>query len=213
MRHLSKQPFQRRRLSAAFTLVELMITVAVVAGAFVSLAALSGRFSNMLRSANDATMITQSLQERMEQIRSASWNTITSEEIPPTDEDVATDDAADDGSDASNEVYTDPTEFPDDLTDADASDPGLLNLLETATPSSARINNLTEEVTVTKYPEGSTPIRIRRNPDGTLTTLSHNPDLVGEYMVRIVVRMTWTSSTGGATRNQSAQLIVTKSSQ
>lgn len=203
----------RANLRAAFTLVELMVTIGVVSGAFVTLVALSGRFSNMLRSANDSTMVTQSLQERLEQIRSASWTSITSEEIPPTDTDVSSDDATDESADPSNEVLTDPTLFPDDLTDADSSEPGLLTLLESATPSSAHINNLVEEVTVTKYPEGSTPIRIRRNADGTLTTLSHNPDLVSEYMVRVVVRMTWTSSAKGNERNQSAQFILTKSSQ
>jgi type II secretory pathway pseudopilin PulG len=211
--HLSKLRSLRGRFRAAFTLVELMVTVGVVAGAFATLAALSGRFSNMLRSANDSTMAAQALQERTEQIRAASWTTITSEEIPPTDADASSDDAGDESDDPSNEVLTDPTEFPDDLTDSDSSEPGLLTILDTATPSSSKLNNLVEEISVSKYPEGSTPIRIRRNADGTVTTLSHNDQLVNEYMVRVVVHLTWTSATKGATRNQSAQFVITKSSQ
>jgi prepilin-type N-terminal cleavage/methylation domain-containing protein len=196
-----------------FTLVELSITVAVVSVAFSSLILLNGRLSNMLRSANDCTLVNQTLQERMEMLRSANWNTLTSEETPDADMDVSSDDATDESTDPSNEVLTDTTEFPDDLPDSSGDEPGLLTLLDKVCSSAAGINNLTETITVTKYPEGSTAIKVRRNPDGSLTTLSHNPNLANEAMVRVVVQLTWVNSADNRTRNQSGQIILTKSSQ
>lgn len=189
------------------------MTVVIVAGAFASLAAMSGRFSNMLRSANDSTMIAQTLQERLEMIRSASWSTITSEEIPPNDEDVGGDDPTDESTDPTNEVLTDPTVFPDDLSDATDSQPGLLDLLDTATASGTNLGGLTETVTVSKYPEGSTPIRVQRSSNGTLTVLSHNKDLVNENMLRVVVELSWIGANNAQVRKQSGQIILTKSSQ
>lgn len=201
------------RKCGAFTLVELTVTVAVVSVAFSSLMLVSGRLSNMLRSCNDATLVNQSIQERLEQLRSASWNTLTSEETPADDLDILSDDSSDASTDPTTEVLTDPTVFPDDLPDSNGLEPGLLDILSKACLSSTGLSNLTEMITVTKYPEGSTPIRARRNPDGSLTVLSFTPTLADETMVRVVVQMSWTASANGQIRTQAGQIVLTKSSQ
>jgi hypothetical protein len=174
---------------------------------------LSGRVFSLLKSANNSTLATHTLQERLEQIRAAGWTAVTSEEVPPSDDDDTIEDMSDSTGDESLEVLTDATLFPDDLSDASTSDPGLIKVLEIAATSAAGLDSETELVTVAKYPEGSTPIRLRREIDGKVTVLSHNADLVYEDMVRVTVQITWRNAGDGRTRSMSGQTIITKSTQ
>jgi prepilin-type N-terminal cleavage/methylation domain-containing protein len=206
-------PRHRPRSFLAFTLIELMVTISVVAVATSGIMVLSGRVFNLLKSANNTTLASQTLQERLEQIRAAAWTTITSAEIPPADEDTSTEDSTDIADDSSQEVLTDPTEFPDDLTDLEESSPGLVSLFEIAAVSAAGLQDVVTEVTVAKYPEGSTPIKIRREKTGSVTIVSHNKDLVYEDMVRVTVSVSFKSTADGRTRTISGQTIITKSSQ
>jgi hypothetical protein len=133
--------------------------------------------------------------------------------VPPTDEDATTEDESDSVDDASGEVLTDATEFPDDLSDTGTSSPGLVTLFDQATLSAVGLQDVRTEVVVTKYPDGSTPIRIRREIDGTVTVLSHNADLVYEDMVRVALKITYKSTADGRPRSISGQTIISKSSQ
>ena len=210
----SLQIFTRRlRHLAAFTLLELVVTTGIVSMAFASLMVLNARLSNMLRSANDSTLVTQTLQERLEMICAAPWSAITSEETPAADLDLTEDDPSDESTDPTAEALPDPTVFPDDLPDSSGEEPGILELISRAANSAAGLNNLTELYTITAYPAGSTPIRVRRNADGSLTVLSHNSDLADEPMIRVVVQLTWESAAGLRVRNQAGQIILTKKSQ
>jgi hypothetical protein len=173
---------------------------------------LSARSFKILSSANESTMATQCIQERMEKIRGAGWTTLTSREIPEADDDDTSSDASDASGDLSGEVLVEPTEFPDDLADSDVSDPGLIPLMEKALVASADLRDVVENVRVETYPTATTPIRIRRNADGTVTILSHNPDLVYEEMVRVVLQVSWRSK-NGRTRTAAAQTIITKNTQ
>jgi hypothetical protein len=190
-----------------------MVTVGILAITSASAMVLSARSFNLLRSANESTLASQCLQERMEQLRGAGWTTLTSREIPEPDDDDTADDAADSTGDLTQEVLTETTEFPDDLSDVAESDPGLITLMAKALVSAADVKNPVENVTVAKYPEGSTPIKVRRNADGTTAIVSHNADLVYEDMVRVVLQFSWTSKTDGRTRTVGAQTIITKNTQ
>jgi type II secretory pathway pseudopilin PulG len=153
-----------------------MITVGIIGITGASAMTLSARSFNLLRSANESTLASQSIQERMEQLRSAGWTTLTSREIPGADDDSTSEDTSDSDGDLTTEVLTETTEFPDDLGDVAESDPGLIVVLAQALGSTVDLQNPVETVTVTKYPEGSTAIRVRRNADGTTDILSHNAD-------------------------------------
>ncbi len=174
---------------------------------------LSARSFNLLKNANESTLATQCLQERMEQLRSVGWTTLTSAEIPDSDDDDTSDDTADSLGDLSGEILTESTEFPDDLADTDDSDPGLLPVMEQALTSAADLSEVVETVTVAKYPEGSTPIKVQRNADGTTTILSHNADLVYEDMVRVVIQLSRRNKADGRIKTVSAQTIITKNTQ
>jgi hypothetical protein len=82
-----------------------------------------------------------------------------------------------------------------------------------ALASAADLREVVETVTVTKYPVGSTPIKLRRNADGSTTILSHNADLVYEDMVRVVLQFRWKSNNKGQARTVAAQSIITKNTQ
>ena len=203
----------RARSFFAFSLIELMVTISVVAVATSGVMVLTGRVFNLLKSANNTTLASQTLQERMEQIRACPWTQLTSEEESPEDEDLSTEDSTDTTDDPSYEVLTDATEFPDDLTDLAESSPGLISVFEKAAASAAGLQDVETEVRVEQYPEGSTPIRIKREKTGTVTVLSHNKDLVYADMVRVTVQVTWKGTADGRTRTISGQTIITKSTQ
>lgn len=190
-----------------------MITVGVLGITSACAMVISARSFNLLRSSNESTLATQCLQERMEQLRSVGWATLTSAEIAESDDDDTLEDATDTTGDLTQEVLTEATEFPDDLTDIAESDPGLLPVMAVALTSATDLRDVVETVTVTKYPQGSTPIRIRRNKDGTTTILSHNADLVYEDMVRVLVVFSWRSNANARTRTVAAQSIITKNTQ
>lgn len=190
-----------------------MVTVGIVGITCASAMVLSARSFNLLKSANETTQSSQCLQERMEQLRNLGWMSLTSKEIPEGDDDDTIEDEADIVGDLTQEILVEPTEFPDDLTDTTESDPGLLPVMEKGVASSAELKEVVETVTVAKYPEGSTPIKVRRNTDGTVTVLSHNADLVYEDMVRVVLTVSWKSKNSGTTRTVAAQSIITKNTQ
>src|SRR5437660_610845 len=83
-------------------------------------------------------------QERSGMIRASSWQVVTSEAVPPMDEDLAGDDASDASDDPSNELLTDPTEFLDDLTDTETSEPGLLEAFDAPLLSAKGLDGLVE---------------------------------------------------------------------
>jgi len=210
----SHTPAQRHRArsSLAFTIVELIVTISVVAFATSGIMVLTSRVFNLLKSANNTTLASQTLQERLEQIRSAAWTQITSEEVPPEDDDSTTEDATDTTGDESGEVLTDATEFPDDLTDLTESSPGLVSVFETGAVSAAGLTDVETDVTVAQYPVATTAIHLRREKNGTVTVLSHNKDLVYSDMVRVTIKVTWKSSADG-TRSIAGQTIVAKRTQ
>ena len=190
-----------------------MITVGILGITSACAMVISARSFNLLKSSNESTLASQCLQERVEQLRSAGWTTLTSSEIAPTDDDATLEDALDATGDLTLETIIETTEFPDDLTDTEDSDPGLLTIMANALASGTDLREVVETVTVAKYPEGSTPIKVRRNADGTTTILSHNADLVYEEMVRVVLQLSWKSNANGRVRTMAAQTIITKNTQ
>lgn len=201
------------RSRAAFTLAELMVTVGIVGITSASALVLGARTFNILKSSNDLTLASQCLQERMEQIRSSGWTTLTSAEIAEPDDDDTIEDELDTEGDLTTEVLDEPTEFPDDIQDTEKSDPGLTPVMEKALTSAADLLDVVETVTVAKYPQPGTPIKIRRNKDGSVQVLSHEAELVYEDMVKVVLELSWKSRATAQTRTVVAQTVITKSSQ
>src|ERR1700694_4963392 len=78
MRHFctnSQRPLAR--FSAAFTLVENVFALALVAISFVALFSLNGQCLYMLNSGRGAVFATQSMQDRVEALRNCTWSQLT----------------------------------------------------------------------------------------------------------------------------------------
>jgi type II secretory pathway pseudopilin PulG len=67
-----------RRLPSAFTLIENLFAMAIVALCFIALYSLSSQALYQVNSGREAVAAKQSLSDRMEQFRGCSWNQITS---------------------------------------------------------------------------------------------------------------------------------------
>ena len=67
-----------RRPLSAFTLIENLFSMAIVALCFVALYSLSSQALYQVNSGREAVAAKQSLSDRMEQIRGCSWNQVTS---------------------------------------------------------------------------------------------------------------------------------------
>lgn len=65
-------------MSSAFTLIENLFSMAIVALCFIALYSLSSQALYQVNSGREAVAAKQSLSDRMEQVRGCSWNQITS---------------------------------------------------------------------------------------------------------------------------------------
>ncbi len=204
---------------AAFTIVEVMVAAGILAVALGSVFALNSQVVNSIRRGASASFASQMIQERMEQYRRAAWTELISN-YPPLTEDPA-DANYDSDPDEDGTVYTDDpysSEFKFDLTNLDATTPGLLDLMETATASSAQLPGVSETVkletynpsddillaytgdvdadgnpvtvNVEKFKTGGTPITVTRS-NGAVTVDSFNPLLVLSSTVRLTMTVSW----------------------
>ena len=202
---------------AGYTLVETIVASGLIALGMVAILSTSGHVFGILKSGRDLSGATQSLQERMEQIRTLAWTQLIAEAPPSTGDDDAGDDTSDDETGTvvpPDESDLLPTEFPDDLADLAVTTPGMADVL--ATPVQSVKNwgwkNLKETIIIDAYPTGSTPIKVVGTVSANGTTsstqiLSHNADLYYEDLVRVVLLDEWTSADGRTHRQQSQTVV------
>jgi type II secretory pathway pseudopilin PulG len=232
---LSTQFALKRRLATTnlgVTLVETIVSATVAAVALAGIVTMAGQTFGTLKRSADLAGATQSLQQRIEQVRGSGWTEIVAEEPPDTGDDDAGDDAFDDNDETGDPVTTlapaDPTdsmasEFTDDLSDLSQTTPGFAEILAQTVESTQRWNwtNLVEEAYVNSYPTASaTPIRVvatmSRNTSGSpvssVDIKSHNADLYYADAVRVAITLTWTSP-DGRTHRQQSQTIIARSVQ
>ena len=229
----SPLPLRRAgRKNLAFSLVEIMVAVGILAIALGSVFALNSQVMNSIRRGTKGSFASQLIQERMEQFRRASWTELTSS-YPPEDEDPA-DAGYDSDIDADNgeTAYLDdtyPTEFPYDLAEVAALTPGLQDLMAVPAASAAQLPNVVERVTVQTYNAsnsainvfnsdgttvalqpfdcGGTPIIVERS-NGVVTATSHNPVAVLSTTVKLTMRVSWTG-TDNVTRTKETVTLFT----
>ena len=206
-----------RRNTSAYTIVETVVAAGMIALGMVAILSSSGHVFKVLKSGSDLSGATQSLQERMEQIRTLGWTQLIAEAPPSTGDDDAGDGVTDDETgdvvppDASDSL---PTEFPDDLADLAITTPGMADVLATPVQSVKNWNwsNLKETIIIDAYPTGSTPIKVTATVGASRTTssvqiFSHNADLYYENLVRVVLLDEWTSPDGRTHRQQSQTIV------
>ena len=154
---------RRRGSQAGFTVLEAGVAGAIVTLFLASLFALNSNMMHLLRAAAEAANASQSLQQRVEQVRLANWTQIT-----------------------------DPTWVQGNLlnlkTDASVNLPGLTETLTVTpytSPSSVAVASPPPPFTVTRNPDGTVAV----NPAGYASTAA----LAQQEMLRVDLCVTWPS--------------------
>lgn len=166
---ISKAP---RRAKAGFTLIETLMAAVVTMTAMGAIFLVSSRCMGMITRSQNIAVAAAVLHERMQQLRSTDWETLTDSES------------------YQDHIWTDPE---------DGSTEAVDGLLKAATNSGAELRQLgaVESVRISPYrPDGSSAplpadITATRTPT-TATLTSGETNLVDEKMVRIDLRLTWT---------------------
>jgi type II secretory pathway pseudopilin PulG len=214
-----------RRCIAAFTIVEVMVAASIIAIALGSIFALNSQVTSYVRRGVTGSYASQFIQQRMEQFRRAAWTDLTSN-YPPISDDPNDAGYDTDADETDGTVYTDDSyasDFPYDLTDLDASTPGLQDLLATIPTTASQLPNLVETVTVETYNASSDPgkaytgdVDSDGNPvtvdvgaysvggkativhatNGTVTVDQFNPLLVLSTTIRLRINVAWKGSDG-----------------
>ena len=203
-----------------------MVAAGVLALALGSVFALNSQVTAHVRRGVTGSYASQLIQERIEQFRRAAWTDLTSN-YPPVSDDPSDSGYDSDPDETDGTVYLDdsypPGEFPYDLSDLDASNPGLDDLLAITPASAAQLPNLVETITVETYnassvtgkaytgdvdsngepvtvdvaPQhtGGNPITVHKS-NGTVTVDNFNPLLVLSTTIRLKINVQWRGSDG-----------------
>lgn len=162
-----------RRSLGAFTIVESLVAGVVVLTAMVAIFLVSSRCMGIIRCSQDVAVASAALQERMQQLQSTLWETLT------------------DSDSYQDQVWTDPE---------DGTMENVDGLLKNATQSGVELQqrDAVESVRISAYrpvavvgPAPAAAITATRTA-ATATLTSAATDLVDERMVRIDLRLTWT---------------------
>ena len=160
---LPRRPADRRRSQRGFTVLEAGVAGAIVTLFLASLFALNSNMMHLLRASAEAANASQSLQQRVEQVRLANWTQLT-----------------------------DPAWIQANLlnskTDASVNLPGLTETLTVApytSPSSAPAASPPPPFTVTRNPDGTVGV----NP----ATYGYTAALAQQEMLEIDLTVTWPS--------------------
>ena len=152
-----------RRSIAAFTIMEVMVAAGVVAVALGSIFALNSQVTSYVRRGVTGSYASQYIQERMELFRRAAWTDLTSN-YPPMAADTSDNGYDSDPDETDGTTYVDDTypagQFPYDLSDLDATTPGLQDLLTSTPGSAAQLPNVVETITVESYNPSSDTVQI-----------------------------------------------------
>jgi Tfp pilus assembly protein PilV len=224
---MSIHRLRNRASVAGVTLVELMVSVSVLAMGVAALVGMNSYVLSTLRRSTHASFASQLIQERMEQFRRIAWTQITSN-YPPSDDDPTSDgyDTDADGDPYVEETY--PTEFPYNASELDALTPGMLTVMATATASETQLNGVVENVKVETYNASSAPIKVFdwdgtqieiaafsvggrpievERANGVVTTKSHNAMVVLSTTVRLTLTVRWTGSNGVQRKKETVTLF------
>ena len=175
---------------AGFTVIETLVAAMVILIAMGALFIVGGRSMNMITQSQNATVAAAILHERMQQLQSTPWETLT------------------DSDSYQDQVWTDPE---------DGTTENVDGLMKAATQAGAppRLESVVESLTVSAYRPTATsapvpaPITVSRNSSaasftGTATTL------VDEKMVRIDLRLTWTDPRSRAACSRALSSVVAR---
>lgn len=189
----SRPPFPRppgRITEAAFTLLETMVASAVIVIALGAIFLVSSRCMGITRSSQGVGVASAILQERMQQLQAANWETLT------------------DSDSYLDQVWTDPE---------DGTTENVDGLLKNATKSMSalRLANIVESVRVSAYrpivvatPEPAAITARRAASVATLTSSMTN--LADEKMVRVDLRLTWTEGSAALPRSLGLSAVVAR---
>lgn len=189
--HLLSRPApgrRTRRSLAAFTVVESLVASAVVLTAMVAIFLVSSRCMGIIQCSQDVAIASASLQERMQQLQSTLWETLT------------------DSDSFQDQVWTDPE---------DGTTENVDGLLKIATQSGVPLQQrgAVESVRISAYrpvavadPAPAAITATRTASTATLTSAASS--LADERMVRIDVRLAWTDGRMRIPRSLALSAIV-----
>ena len=181
---------RRQRSKGGFSILEALVASMVILIALGAIFQMSGRCMDIVRCSRNVSMASAMLHERMQQLRSTNWETLTDSES------------------YANQTWVDPE---------DNSTESVAGLLEDSSSCGADLRQLgtKETVTVSAYrPNASalpvpTAITAVKDSAGSRVTPAAT-DLSDELMVRVDIRLTWNDGRRGGARSLGVSSIVAR---